>query len=215
MPPPQQAQRARKSVHCGVGEGSPRPHPSRPQKTGDGPQPPAPKTAGWGRKSAQQRTPLSEAPAPPPPRAPWHHPHSVHCQLARTCSGQTGSGPWPPTPRTGGWGRVSARPRTLLREAGGAPLSRVPVCGPHSPQSQLARACTLALVTSSHAHTPRTHGKHAAGPGSLPQGQAVAGGRVRNPRHPSRSNEAPPSGRPGAALTARKASWQERALLVW
>ena len=39
MPPPQRAMPARKSARCGVGDGSPRPYPPRPQPVGSGPRP--------------------------------------------------------------------------------------------------------------------------------------------------------------------------------
>ena len=76
-------------------------------------------------------------------------------------------------------------------EARGAP-PRTPSFRGRSLQSQLARACAAGLLTGFHARTPRAHGKRATGPGHLPQGQAVARGRVPDPGHPSRKRWAPP-----------------------
>ena len=39
VPPPQRPKPARKSARCGVGDGSPSPHPPRPQAVGSGPRP--------------------------------------------------------------------------------------------------------------------------------------------------------------------------------
>ena len=86
------------------------------------------------------------------------------------------------------------------------------LCRPDSAQSQLARACTVELVTGHHVHTPLAHGKRAAGPGCLPQRWTVGAGRVSDPGHASVRNEAPPPGRPRAAPAALEASSQELAL---
>ena len=82
VPPPQPAQPARQSARCGVGDGSPRPHPPHPQPVGSGPRPHAPKD---GRSGVRER-PIPDAPHPGkrrPPRAPSCHPHGAQCQLAR------------------------------------------------------------------------------------------------------------------------------------
>ena len=60
-PPPERAKPAPRSVHCGVGYWSPRPHPPGPRKTGGRPRPAAPRMGGPARKSAPPRTPLTEA----------------------------------------------------------------------------------------------------------------------------------------------------------
>ena len=89
-----------------------------------------------------------------------------------------------------------------------------PSCRPHSAQSRLARMCAVGLVTSP-TPTPCVQGKQAVGPGSTPQGRAIGGGRVPDPGYPLCRREAPASGVPRAAPTARKASSQERALWGW
>ena len=126
-------------------------------------------------------------------------------------SRQRGSWRRPSEPRTGGGGRESARPRTRLTEARGPPPG-APLCRPHSVQSQLARACTVELVTGNHVHTPLAHGKRAAGPSCLPQRWTVGAGRVPNPGHASLRHEAPAPGRPRAAPAALKASSQDLAM---
>ena len=75
--PPQRAKPARKSARCGVGDGSPRPHPPHPQPVGSGPRPHA---------RADERSGVGERPPPDaphpgkrgPPRAPSYRPHSAH-----------------------------------------------------------------------------------------------------------------------------------------
>ena len=52
----------------------------------------------------------------------------------------------------------------------------------------------MGLVTDPHAHTSRAHKERPAGPGSLPQGRAVRGGRVLDTEQPSRRHQAPPLG---------------------
>ena len=71
------------------------------------------------------------------------------------------------------------------------------------------------LVTGPQAQIPRAHSRQVAGPGCLPQGRAVGGGRVPSPGHPSPRQEAlppPPPWHLCAAPTARKESFPERAL---
>ena len=53
------------------------------------------------------------------------------------------------------------------------------------------------------------------GPGSPPRGRAVGGGRAPDPGRPTPRARGAPPGHPHAAPTARKASWQERALWGW
>ena len=49
----------------------------------------------------------------------------------------------------------------------------------------------MELVTGCHACTPRAHSKQAAVSAHLPQGQAVGRGRLPNPKHTWRRQEAP------------------------
>ena len=80
--------------------------------------------------------------------------------------------------------------------------------GPHSAQSQLARARAVGLVTGPHARTPRTHSQWAVGPGRTPErtcGRRWESARPRTPRTKARGT---PPGCPRAAPTARQASAQ-------
>ena len=70
VPPPQLAKTARMSAHCGVGDGSPRPHPKHPQPVGSGPRPHAPRTGGRAWESAQSWSPHTQARGAPPPQRP-------------------------------------------------------------------------------------------------------------------------------------------------
>ena len=84
VPPLQDAKGARKSVRCGVGDGSAHPQPPRPRKKGSG-RPPALRTSSWRRETARPRTSLTEARGAPPP-AHLCRPHSAQSQLARACA---------------------------------------------------------------------------------------------------------------------------------
>ena len=73
----------------------------------------------------------------------------------------------------------------------------------------------MGLVTGPHAHTPRTHSQLVVGPGRRPKrtgSQVFDSARPQTPHTKARG--APPM-RPRAALTAHKASSQERALWGW
>ena len=140
---------ARKSARCGVGDGSPRPHPPRTQDQWVvGPSSlPRGRAVGDGRAPDPGRpTPRKEA----PPRAPPRRPHSKQSQLARARAvglvtvrhartpphpQPVGSGPRQPTQRAGSRGWESARPRTLHTQARGAP-PQAPSCCPHSTQER-------------------------------------------------------------------------------
>ena len=150
---PQRAKPAHKSVRCGVGDGTPRPHPPHPQPVGSGPRPHAPSTGGGVRESAQPQTPYTQQETPPP-WAPSCRPHSGQSQLARARAVglETGShthtpcthsqwvaGPGrTPEGRAVGRGRApNPGPPTPRREA---PPPRAPSCRPHSAHSQLTKA---------------------------------------------------------------------------
>ena len=70
VPSPQRENPAGKSARCGVGDGSPRPHPPHPQPVGSGPQPHAPRTGGRSVGERPTRTPHLRQEAPPPGRPP-------------------------------------------------------------------------------------------------------------------------------------------------
>ena len=132
---PHAAPTARKSARCGVGDGSPRPHPPHPQPVGSGPRPHArtDERSGVG----ERRSP--DAPHPGkrrPPRAPSCRPPSAQSQLTRARAVGLVTGPHARTPRTHsqwvvgpgrtpertrGRGWESARPRTHHTQARGAP----------------------------------------------------------------------------------------------
>ena len=134
MPPPQRAKPPLKSARCGVGDGSPRPHPPRRQPVGSGPRP----HARTEERSAAGERPTPDAPHSGKRRPPWApscHPHSAQSQLARARAVGLVTGPHARTPgthsrwvvgpgrtpeRTRGPGWESGRPRTLHTQARGA-----------------------------------------------------------------------------------------------
>ena len=221
MPPPQRAKPARKSACCGVGDGSPYPHPLLPQPVGSGPRPHAPKDE-W---SGVGERPTPDAPDPGkrgPPEAPSCRPHSAQSQLARARAVGMVTGPHTRSPRThsqwvvglsrtpertSGRRRESARPRTPHTQAQGAP-PRAPSCRPQSAQGQLARARAVGLVTGRHARTPRTHSQWVVGPGRTPERTGGRGWESARPRTPRTQARSAPPGRPRAAPTARPANTQ-------
>ena len=219
VPPPRRAKPARKSAHCGVGDGSPRPHPRHPQPVGSGPRPHAPKD----EQSGVGDRPTPDAPHPGkrrPPRAPSCRPLGAQSQLARARPVGLVTGPHARTPRThsqwvvgpgrrpqitSGRGSKSARPRTPHTHTRGAP-PRAASCRPHSAQSQLARARPVGLVTGPHARIPRTHSQWVVGPSRTPQRTSGRGWESARPWTPHAQASGAPPGRPRAAPTAPKAS---------
>ena len=121
-----------------------------------------------------------------------------------------GSGPLPHAPRTGGRAWLRAQPQTPHTQARD-PSPRAPSCGPHSAQSELARARAVGLVTGPQAHTTRTHSRRVAGTGRTPQGRAFGRRRAHNPGRPTPRARGAPPGRPCAAPTARKANEHKQA----
>ena len=166
-----------------------------------------------------ERSGLGERPSPDaphpgkrrPPRAPSCCPHSAQSQLARARAVGLVTGPHARIPRThsqwvvgpgrtpertGGRGWESARPRTPHTQAGGAFPGR-PRAGPHSAQSQLARARAVGLVTGPHARTPRTHSQWVVGPGGTPEQTRGRGWESARPRTPhTQARGVPPPGTP-------------------
>ena len=108
-------------------------------------------------------------PSLPTPAPPAATESGRRAPAAYSMDSPFGEGEWPTldTPHRG-----SGRPPW-------APLFR-----PHSVQSQLARACAVALVTHPHARAARADRKRAAVPGSLSQGRAVGEGRVPSSYRP-------------------------------
>ena len=228
VPPPQRAKPARKSARCGVGDGSPRPHPPHPQPVGCGPRQHARKDE-W---SGVGECPTPGAPHPgkrrPPPGTLM--PPSQRAKPARKsarCGVNDGSPPpQPPHPQPKGSGPRSQGRKDEWSGAGecltpDAPnpgkrrAPRAPSCRPHGAQSQLARARAVGLVTGPHASNPRTHSQCVVGHGCTPEGTSGRGWESARPRTPrTQARGAPPRG-PRAAPTARQASSQERAPWGW
>ena len=84
MPPPERAKPARKSARCGVGDGSPRPHPPHPQKVGTGPRPHA-RTDEW---SGGGERPTPGAPHPGKRRPPPGRPRAAPTARQASAQGQ-------------------------------------------------------------------------------------------------------------------------------
>ena len=91
---------------------------------------------------------------------------------------------------------------------------RAPSRCPHSAQSQLSGARALGLLTGPNACTPRNHSQWLVGPGSTPKRTSGRGWESARRQTPHTQAIGAFPGRPRAALTARKASSQERALWV-
>ena len=187
------------------------------------------RTGGPGWESAQPRRPHTQARGAPPPGHPCAAPTSVQSQLARTravgllrgaqahspCThSQWVVGPGRTPQRTGGRRWESALAQTPKTQARGAPPGR-PSAAPTARKASFARARAVGLVTGPHAHQPRTHSQWVVGPGRTPQrtGSRVRESALLRPPHTQARGALPP--RPHAVPTARKASWQERALWGW
>ena len=164
---PHAAPAARKSTRCGVGDGSPRPHPPRPHSqwvVGPGSPPSGQAIVVERAPDPRRPTPRQQAPppgalVPPPQRA------KPACKSARCRVGDGSPRPHPPAPTASGYCAPAARPeggQSGLEERptpdaphpGKRRPPRAPSCLPHSAQSQLARARAVGLVTGPHARTP-------------------------------------------------------------
>ena len=126
VPLPQRAKPARKSARCGVGDGSPRPHPRTHSQPGRTPE----RTSGRGWESARPRTPHTQARGAPL-RAPLCRPHSVQSQLARARAVGLVTGPHTRNPRTHSQWVVGPAARPQGRVVGGG---RAPVSGRPAPR---------------------------------------------------------------------------------
>ena len=228
VPPPQRAKPARKSARCGVGDGSPRPHPPAPTASGYW----APAAHPEGGQSGVGERPTPDAPQPGkrrPPRAPSCRPHSAQSQLARARAVGLGTGPHahtPPHPQPVGSVPLQSAQRAGSRRWESGPPRRphnqcrrcsswAPSCRPHSAQSQLARARAVGLVTGPHARTPPQPQLVGSGPRQPAQRAGSRGWESARPRTPHSKARGAHPGRPRAVPTARKASSQERALWGW
>ena len=208
VPPQQRAKPARKSARCGVGDGSPRPHPPHPQPVGSGPRPHASRPGSRARKSAHPRTPTIPANGAPPPPGALVPPHSAQSQLARALAVRLMTGPHAHSPRTHSK-CVAGFGRTPQGQAVGR--GRVPNPGRPTPRQTATPLPPGALVPprkrAKPAHrsarrgvgdwSPRPHPPHPQPVGSGPRPHAPrTGGRVwksAKPRTPhTQARGAPP-----------------------
>ena len=102
-----------------------------------------------------------------------------------------GSGPRPHASGTGrlAWG--SAQPQMPHTQARGAP-PRAPSWGPHSAQSQLARARAVRMVTGPHAHTPAPASIGERAPAARPKDGRSGVGERPTPDAPHPGKRRPP-----------------------
>ena len=186
------------------------------------------RTGGRGWESARPPTPHTQARGAPPGRPRATSQRAKPARKSAGCGVDDGlARPHPPHPDPPGSGPRPHAPKDERSGSGGArnpgrstprqeaPPAAAPSCCPHSAQSQLARARAVGLVTVPQAQTPRTHSQWVVGPGRTPQrtgSRVFESARTQTPH--TKAKSAPP-GRPRAALTAHKASSQERALWGW
>ena len=207
VPPPQRAKPARRSARCGVGDGSPRPHPPHPQPLGRGPRLHARKDKWSG--VGERLTP--DAPHPgkrrPPPGTlmpPGQHAKPAR-KSARCWLGDGSPRPQPPHPQPVGSGPLphaptderlglGERPNLEAPHSGKRRPPRAPTCRPHSAQSQLVRARAVGLVKGPHARNPLSTASGWWAPAARPKGRVVGGGRAPDPGRTTPRQEAPPPG---------------------
>ena len=217
MPPPQRAKPARISARCGVGDGSPRPHPPLPQPVGSGPRPHARKDewSGVGERSTRDAPHPGRGRAPrgalvPPRQRAKPARKSARCWI---CDGSPR--PHPPHPQPAGSG---PRPHARKHERSGLgerptpdaphPGKRrppwAPSCGPHNAQSQLARGPRCGVGDG----PPRRHPPHPQPVGSGPRPHARKEGRSGVGERPT--TEAQARGAPPRAPSCRPHSAQSQ-----
>ena len=206
MPPPQRPKPARKGARCGVGDGSPLPHPPHPQPVGSRPRPHARKDepSGVGERPTPdaphpgKRRPPRGTLMPPPQRAKparksarcgvgdrFPHPHPPHPQ-------PVGSGPRQHV-RKHEWLGVGDCPTPDAPHPGKRRRPRAPSCRPHSAPSQRARARADGSVMGPHARTPRTHSLWVVGPSRKPERTSGRGRESARPWTPhTEARGAPP-----------------------
>ena len=226
MPPPQRAQPARKSARCGVGDGSPRPHPPHRQPVGSGPRPHARKDkwSGLGeRPSPDARHPGRRR----PPRAPSCRPHSAQGKLAIARTVGLVTGPHARTPRihsqwvvgpgrtherTSGRRWESASPWTPHTQARGDPPPGTPM-----PPPQRGKPAPKSARCGVGDGSPRPHPPHPQPVGSGPRPHARTDERSGVGERQTPDAPHPGKRRPPRAPSCRPHSAQGqlvRALLV-
>ena len=172
--------------------------PPHPQPVGSGPRQPAQRAGSRGWESAPPRTPHTQA-GGAPHRAPSCRPHSAQSQLERAHAVGLVTGPHartPPQPQPVGSGRAVGGGRapdpgrhTPRQEA----PPRAPSCGPHSAQSQLAKARAVGFVTGPHAPTPPLPQPVGSGPRQPAQRAGSREWESARPRTPhTQARGAPP-----------------------
>ena len=207
MAPPQRAKPARKSARCGVGDGSPRPHPPHPQPVGSAPQPHPPKDgrSGMGERSTPDAPHTGKR---RPPWAPWCCPHSAQSQLARARTVGLVTGPhahypcthsqWVVGPgrtlqRTGGRGWESACPWTPHTQARIAPPP-----GALVPPPQRAEPAGMSARCGVDDGSPRPHSRThimwVVDPARTPQRTGGRGWESARPGRCTHRQEPPPLG---------------------
>ena len=229
MLPPQRAKPAHKKACCGVGDGSPRPHPQHPQPVRSGPWPQGRRdeffgggrAPGPGRPAPKQEAPPRGALVPPPPRA------KPACKSARGGVGDGSRRPHPPHPQPVGSGPGPHARKDEWSGKGERPTADAPHPGkrPPPPPGTLMQPPQRAKPASGSARcgvgdrSPRPHPPHpqqvGSGPRPHPRRNKWSGvGERPTPDAPHPGERCPP-GHPHAAPTACKASSQERALWRW
>ena len=208
MLPPQGAKPARKGARCGVGDGSPRPHPPHPQPVGSGPRPHARKDEWSGVGRGKRRPPRAKPTRKSArcgvgdgsPRSHPPHPEPV------------GSGPLPhaQTDERSGLGQ---RPTLDASHPGKRRPPQAPSCCPHRAQSRHARVRAVGLVTGPHARTPRTHSQWVVGPGRTPERTSGRGWESARPRTPHTEARGAPLRAPSCSPQSVQ-SWLARARAV-
>ena len=186
VPPPQRAKPARKSVCCGVGDGSPCPHPPHPQPVISGSRPDARRTGGRAWGSAQPRTPHTVTRSTPPGRPRATPQRAKPARKSARCGVGDGSprphpaqpqpvvsGPRPHARRTGGRAWESVQTRTPQTVARGTPP------GALLPPPQRAKPALKSAGCGVGDGSPRPHPPHPQPLGSGPRPHARrTGGRA-------------------------------------
>ena len=195
---------ARKSARCGVGDGSPRPHPPHPQPVGSRPRP----HARTDERSGVGEHPSPDAPHPgkrrppgalvPPPQRAKPARKSARCGV-----GDGSPCPHPPHPQP-----VGSGPRSHARTDERSGLGERP--SPDAPHPGKRRPPWESSCRP-RTHTPAPAARGRRTPTARPVGGQSGEGKA-DLRRPSQRWKAPPRGRPSATPTASDAGPQGRTL---
>ena len=193
------------SARCGVGDGSPRPHPRSRSQWVVGPGRTPGKTTGRGWESTRPRTPHSQARGAPPGTLMPPPQRAKPARNSACCGVDDGSPrPHPPHPQPVGSGpqlharkdgeELGERLTPKVPHPGKRRPPRAPSCHPNSAPSQHASARAVGYMTGPHARTPGTHSQWVVGPGRTPQRTSGRGWESARPRAPHTQARAPPPG---------------------